>query len=171
MKRFVQVSALLWLVISVLLACEYENKAKPISPRNPENPDIVIIGSEIEGIYLARAATDEGLSVAVLDPRNQPGGQLIQGEMLYLDEPFDDRWQSLLQGRVKELFDLYKKGTTRNAEVNGYPGYLYIRDFDRYETEYVLQAIPSTFKEQAPILGGQAPESRTSTECRCALLC
>lgn len=120
MKRFVQVSALLLLVIWVLFACENQNNARH-TPQNPENPDIVIIGSEIEGIYLARAATDEGLSVVVLDPRDQPGGQLIQGEMLYLDEPFDDRGRSLLQGRVKELFDAYKKGTIRKiAEFKNY---------------------------------------------------
>jgi hypothetical protein len=26
------------------------------------------------------------------------------------------------------------------AELNGYPDYLYVRDYDRYETEYVLEA-------------------------------
>ncbi|WP_442602999.1 FAD-dependent oxidoreductase [Paenibacillus sp. KN14-4R] len=81
-----------------------------------KTPDIVVIGSEIEGVYLARAAKDEGLSVTILDPREKLGGQLIQGEMLYLDEPFDDNGKSLLQGRVKQLFDDYKKGTIRKSE-------------------------------------------------------
>ncbi|WP_019535758.1 FAD-dependent oxidoreductase [Paenibacillus ginsengihumi] len=80
---------------------------------NDSFPDVAVIGSEIEGMYLARAAKDEGLSVVILDPRNQPGGQLVQGEMHFLDEPEDDSRQSLLQGRVKELFDRYKRGDIR----------------------------------------------------------
>lgn len=76
---------------------------------------VVIIGSEIEGIYLARAAMDEGLSVIILDPRDKPGGQLIQGQMQFLDEPIDDQNNSLLQGRVKDLFIRYKKGEIRKA--------------------------------------------------------
>ncbi len=81
-----------------------------------KNPDVVVIGSEIEGIYMARAAADEGLSVVVLDPRDQPGGQVLQGEMLFLDEPTDDDGKTLLQGRVKELFDQFKKGEIRNID-------------------------------------------------------
>ncbi|MDF2670232.1 MAG: FAD-dependent oxidoreductase [Paenibacillus sp.] len=121
------------LIIAVLLisACKQEEVVKK-EPKviDPSKPDIVMIGSEIEGIYLARAARDEGLSVVILDPRELPGGQLIQGEMLYLDEPFADNRDSLLQGRVKELFDLYKKGDIRkksefepyfNALLEGIP--------------------------------------------------
>ncbi|WP_276352395.1 FAD-dependent oxidoreductase [Cohnella caldifontis] len=81
-----------------------------------DHPDIVMIGSEIEGMYLARAAADEGLSVVVLDPRAKPGGQLLEGEMLFLDEPTGDQGQTLLQGRVKELFDGYKSGKIRKLE-------------------------------------------------------
>ncbi len=83
---------------------------------DPSRPDVAIIGSEIEGMYLARAAADEGLSVVVLDPREKPGGQLLEGEMLFLDEPLGDGGQKLLQGRVEELFDLYKSGKIRRLE-------------------------------------------------------
>lgn len=83
--------------------------------------DVVLIGSEIEGIYLAKAAREEGLSVCILDPMDNPGGQLIQGEMLFLDEPVNDGGQSLLQGRVKELFERYKQGDIRKpAEFKRY---------------------------------------------------
>lgn len=75
--------------------------------------DVVVIGSEIEGVYLARAAREEGLSVLILDPRDEPGGQLIQGEMQFLDEPRNDEGRSLLQGRVKELYEKYKRGKIR----------------------------------------------------------
>nr|WP_150959700.1 FAD-dependent oxidoreductase [Aneurinibacillus sp. XH2] len=111
MKRVVW---LLSLVVLLVAGCEGEKK--PGGKDRGSDPDIVLIGSEIEGMYLARAAADEGLNVMVLDPRKQPGGQLIQGEMLYLDEPFDDAGQSLLQGRVKELFDRYKQGEIRKKE-------------------------------------------------------
>jgi monoamine oxidase len=75
--------------------------------------DVVIIGSELEGMYLARAATDEGLHVLVLDPRENYGGQLLQGEMFFLDEPHDHNGKSLLQGEVKKLFDQFKSGKLR----------------------------------------------------------
>ncbi|RJX41772.1 FAD-dependent oxidoreductase [Paenibacillus pinisoli] len=86
-----------------------------------DNPDVVIIGSEIEGAYLARAAQDEGLSVVILDPRKQAGGQLLQGQMLYLDEPTDASNNTLLQGKVGQLFDEYKKGNIRK-----------LKDFEAY---------------------------------------
>jgi hypothetical protein len=88
------------------------SQAKP--PEIPmEKADIVLIGTELEGMYLARAAADEGLKVKIIDPREAVGGQLLQGEMLFLDEPRDDQGRSLVQGRVKELFDGYKSGKLR----------------------------------------------------------
>lgn len=78
-----------------------------------EKVDIALIGSELEGMYLARAAADAGLTVKVLDPREKPGGQLLQGEMLFLDETRDDGYKSLVQGEVKKLFDGFKKASIR----------------------------------------------------------
>jgi hypothetical protein len=78
--------------------------------------DVVIIGSEIEGMYLARAAWDEGLNVLILDPRERPGGQLLEGEMLFLDEPMGDGGQKIVQGRMAKLFDEYKRGKIRKIE-------------------------------------------------------
>ena len=78
-----------------------------------ENVDIVIFGSEIEGMYLARAAADKGLRVKILDPRPQKGGQILQAEMLFLDETWDDQHRTLLQGKPKELFDGFKNGKIR----------------------------------------------------------
>jgi hypothetical protein len=81
-----------------------------------KNAHVVVIGTEIEGMYLARAAKDEGLTVLVLDPREKPGGQLIQGEMLFLDEPTDDKQKTMTQGRVKKMFDRFKQGELRNTK-------------------------------------------------------
>jgi ribosomal protein L18 len=96
-------------------------QAAPVAGLPNENYDIVIIGSELEGMYLARAAADEGLRVKVLDPREQPGGQLLQGEMLFMDEAWDDHHKSLYQGRVKDLMEGYKKGSIRKlSEFTAY---------------------------------------------------
>jgi len=103
---------------------------RPEQPEIPaEKQDIVVIGTELEGMYLARAAADEGLSVKILDPREAIGGQLLQGEMLFLDEPRDDQRHSLLQGRVKELFDAWKKGKIRKlSEFKEYFYHQLLRD-------------------------------------------
>lgn len=95
---------------------------EPAKPPIPvEKTDIALIGTELEGMYLARAAADEGLRVTILDPRDAVGGQLLQGEMLFLDEPHDDSGKSLVQGRVKELFDGFKSGKLRKlSEFAGY---------------------------------------------------
>jgi hypothetical protein len=86
-----------------------------------EQADVVLIGSELEGLYLARAAADEGLSVRILDPRAGFGGQVLQGEMLFLDATSDEHGKSLVQGRVKELFDGFKSGKIRKlAEFKQY---------------------------------------------------
>lgn len=105
--------------------------------------DVVLIGSELEGLYLARAAADEGLSVTVLDPRAAFGGQVLQGEMLFLDATSDAHGKSLVQGRVKELFDGFKSGKIRKLPefkqymeklVKGMPVEQSVR-LDRVETE------------------------------------
>ncbi len=75
-----------------------------------------MIGSELEGLYLARAAADEGLKVKVLDPHKAFGGQILQSQMLFLDETRDDQGHLLAQGRVKELFDGF-----RNAKIRKLP--------------------------------------------------
>jgi hypothetical protein len=113
---------------------EPESTATPVSENQPisnspspdksnmyEHFDVVLIGSEIEGLYLARAALDEGLKVKILDPRQNFGGQLLQAEMQFLDEPKDELNNSLLQGRVKELFNGFKKSTIRKqSEFKSY---------------------------------------------------
>ncbi|WP_068783983.1 FAD-dependent oxidoreductase [Paenibacillus phocaensis] len=83
--------------------------------------DVVMIGSEIEGVLLAKRAHEAGLSVLILDPREKPGGELIQGQMLVLDEPNDNRKRSLVQGELKHLYDGYKAGTIR--KLPAFEGY------------------------------------------------
>lgn len=86
----------------------------PTEPPLPaETVDVAIIGSELEGMYLARAAADEGLTVKVIDPRDKPGGQLLQAEMLFLDETRDAQGKLMVQGRAKELFDGFRNGKIR----------------------------------------------------------
>lgn len=114
MKR-IFVGMIIALLVLIVSACgEQEETVK--RTLDPAKPDVVVIGSEVEGMYLARAAKDEGLTVMIIDPREKPGGQLIQGEMLYLDEPFADRGKSLLQGKIKQLFQSYKKGDIRKKD-------------------------------------------------------
>ncbi|GAA3406465.1 FAD-dependent oxidoreductase [Paenibacillus hodogayensis] len=117
MKKIISGAALLLLLTGVLTGCKdaKQTPAPKVAYGDPDKPDVVVIGSEIEGMYLAKAAKDEGLNVVVLDPREQPGGQLIQGEMQFLDEPSAEGGKSLLQGRVKELFDIYKQGSIRKS--------------------------------------------------------
>lgn len=81
-----------------------------------EQADVVVLGSELEGLYLARAAAEEGLKVKVLDPRKAFGGQVLQGEMLFLDETRDDQHRLLVQGRAKELFDGFRNGKIRKLK-------------------------------------------------------
>lgn len=92
--------------------------------------DVAVIGSEVPGVLLAKAAREHGLRVLILDPRDKPGGELIQGQMQVLDEPNDKRKRSLVQGEFKRLFDAYKAGTVRKAE-----------DFERYFQRW-LRGIP-----------------------------
>lgn len=89
-----------------------EVKNESVNNYPTEQVDIVVIGSELEGLYLARAAMDEGLKVKVLDPHQAFGGQILQSQMLFLDETRDEQGQLLVQGRAKELFDGF-----RNAKI------------------------------------------------------
>ncbi|WP_028547532.1 FAD-dependent oxidoreductase [Paenibacillus sp. UNC451MF] len=116
------------------------NKPQAITPTpTPEPPipsekvDVVVLGSELEGMYLARAAADEGLKVKVLDPREAFGGQVLQGEMLFLDETRDDQYHSLVQGRAKELFDGF-----RNAKIRKLPEF--IQYFDKLKKDIPVES-------------------------------
>jgi hypothetical protein len=107
-------------------AAKFKASAQPLAgtddgrcPDPCEAYDVVVIGSEIEGVLLARAAHDHGRSVLILDPRPGPGGQLLQGQMLVLDEPRDKNRRSLVQGRMKYLYDGYNRGTIRRLEEFG----------------------------------------------------
>ncbi|MGO4276921.1 FAD-dependent oxidoreductase, partial [Paenibacillus sp. TAF58] len=80
MKRHpILLIVLLFAWILFLAACEGDKVHIQNEKNAPGQTHVVVIGSEIEGVYLARAAMDEGLSVIILDPRDKPGGQLIQG--------------------------------------------------------------------------------------------
>ncbi|MCR8630500.1 FAD-dependent oxidoreductase [Paenibacillus radicis (ex Xue et al. 2023)] len=83
-------------------------------PNFAHDPDVVVIGTELEGMYLAQKAKQEGLNVLILEPKSSLGGQLLQGEMLYLDGTYDDQGNSLVQGGMKELFHQYEAGAIRN---------------------------------------------------------
>ncbi|GIP41226.1 hypothetical protein J31TS4_45060 [Paenibacillus sp. J31TS4] len=105
------------------------------TPKETDPPaqtyDVAVIGSEMEGMYLARAAKDEGLKVIVLDPRDKVGGQLLQGEMLFLDETRDEQGRLLVQGRAKELFDGFRSGKIRK-----------LSEFTTYYNDKLAKDIP-----------------------------
>lgn len=83
--------------------------------------DVIVIGSEIQGVLLAKAAQKEGKRVLMLDPRSKPGGELIQGQMMVLDQPNNKQKKSLVQGELKHLFSQYQAGAIRTeAEFNRY---------------------------------------------------
>lgn len=120
-KRAYALRLLVWFLCA-LLVLESDGfpatAAAAIAPASNCGPggtryDVVVIGSEIEGVLLAKKAHEFGLSVLILDPREKPGGELIQGQMLVLDEPNDNRKHSLVQGELKPLYDGYKAGTIR----------------------------------------------------------
>ncbi|MBT2291446.1 FAD-dependent oxidoreductase [Paenibacillus albidus] len=92
--------------------------------------DVVVIGSEIQGVLLAKEARKQGLNVLILDPRSKPGGELIQGQMIVLDDVNDNSKRSLIQGEMKTLFSGYKSGSIRTSS-----------DFDNYFNK-LLQGIP-----------------------------
>ena len=112
--------------------------------------DVVVIGSEIEGVLLARAAHDHGRKVLILDPRPEPGGQLIQGQMLVLDEPRDKSRRSLVQGRLKYLYDAYNRRMIRK-----------IGEFERF-FDALLKPVPIVSGiEIVDVRTGQRGEART----------
>ncbi|MCL9659102.1 FAD-dependent oxidoreductase [Paenibacillus hunanensis] len=93
-----------------------EQAAAEPAPAIDEQYDLVLIGSEIEGVLMAKAAHDEGQKVLILDPREKPGGQLLQGQMLVLDEPNNNKKISLVQGEMKKLYNAYNGGEIRKEQ-------------------------------------------------------
>lgn len=124
-KRTFALRLLVWFLCALLLleSVGFPATASALStPASNCGPgctryDVVMIGSEIEGVLLAKKAHEAGLSVLILDPREKPGGELIQGQMLVLDEPNDNRKHSLVQGELKPLYDGYKAGAIRKLSA------------------------------------------------------
>lgn len=131
-----------------------ESKVESSATYPTENVDVVVIGSELEGLYLARAAMDEGLKVKILDPHQAFGGQILQSQMLFLDETRDEQGHLLVQGRAKELFDGF-----RNAKIRKLPEFttymnklskdipiesgITIQDIEQIQTPDYMHKIPS----------------------------
>ncbi|MDQ1911307.1 FAD-dependent oxidoreductase [Paenibacillus sp. GD4] len=118
-KKWIMVSVIILITIMSSAASAYELTARDSDGgfvlQNPfaKQVDVVVIGTELEGMYLARRAKQEGLKVLILETKERLGGQLIQGEMLYLDGVYNDNGDSLVQGGMKDLFDRYDKGDIR----------------------------------------------------------
>lgn len=122
-------------LITVLLLPWLGNLSHPVTAQASAGVatstyDVVVIGSEIQGVLLAKEAHALGLNVIILDPRSKPGGELIQGQMLFLDDVNDNSKRSLVQGEIKNLFTGYKAGTIRKTA-----------DFERYYNK-VIKGIP-----------------------------
>lgn len=103
------------LILALIITLPFHGPAKPAGAAPAVKPaaghyDVVVIGSEIQGVLLAREVQKQGMKVLILDPRPKPGGELIQGQMLFLDDVNDNHKKSLLQGEIKNLFTAYKKG-------------------------------------------------------------
>ncbi|MDF2723857.1 MAG: hypothetical protein K0Q59_3532, partial [Paenibacillus sp.] len=138
---------------------------EPVKPAPPPEPvipvekfDIVMFGTEMEGLYLARAATDEGLTVKILDPRDKVGGQLLQGEMLFLDETKDEAGRSLVQGRIKQLFDGFKSAKIRKKDE-------YVRYIDELRKDIPIESgITIAAVKSAPPPSGGTDATVTSVD-------
>ncbi|MGF7048272.1 hypothetical protein J2T13_002779 [Paenibacillus sp. DS2015] len=120
------------LTFQFLLSNPFVVTAQSKSPSvvTPSHYDVVVIGSEIQGVLLAREARNLGLKVLILDPRSKPGGELIQGQMYSLDDVNDNNGKSLVQGEIKNLFDRYNAGTIRKS-----------LDFESYYNK-IIKGIP-----------------------------
>ena len=118
------------LIGTLIAAHAIHIQAKPLAEIHENHYDVVIIGSEIQGVLLAKEAHKLGLKVKILDPRPKPGGELIQGQMFFLDDVNDNHRRSLVQGEIKNLFAGYKAGTIRKTA-----------DFKRYYDQ-VIRDIP-----------------------------
>lgn len=100
------------------------------TPYEDGSIDVVIVGSELEGLYLAARAKEAGLHPLVLEPADRIGGQLLRAQMLYLDGVYDENGKPLMQGEFRRLFNAYLDGKIRK-----------LADFRKY-VEELVRGIP-----------------------------
>ncbi|GGG61583.1 FAD-dependent oxidoreductase [Paenibacillus radicis (ex Gao et al. 2016)] len=121
--RIIMVFVMLSIVFQLVAPSSLEPhlQAEPSCGKDCSYYDVIVIGSEIQGVLLAKEVRKARKSVLILDPRTQTGGELIQGQMQFLDIPNDRKNKSIVQGEIKYLFDAYKSGSIRKAhEFNQY---------------------------------------------------
>lgn len=85
--------------------------------------DLIVVGSEPEGVAAAVAAARNGLDVLLLDPRETPGGLLTRGWLATLDMNYDPEGNLLTRGIFREFFRQlegisFDVGTAREALEN-----------------------------------------------------
>ncbi|MHA6531768.1 FAD-dependent oxidoreductase [Paenibacillus sp. BAC0078] len=131
-QRFksILIAALILLLLLLSIKPSRTTAVRSTVPSGTSGYDVVVIGSEIQGVLLAKEAVKAGLKVLMLDPRSKPGGELIQGQMFFLDDVNDNKRRSLVQGEIKNLFTGYKAGKIRKAA-----------DFNKYYDK-LIQGIP-----------------------------
>lgn len=66
--------------------------------------DLVVLGSEPEGIAAAIASARNGLQVLMIDSRQDPGGLITQGWLNTLDMNYDPQGNLLTRGIFEEFF-------------------------------------------------------------------
>ncbi|MFP4974651.1 FAD-dependent oxidoreductase [Paenibacillus sp. CN-4] len=124
MSKVANPARLRWMIVVLAAVWLLHNVGVPpasASPAADKTYDVVVIGSEIQGMLLAKEARAGGLDVLVLDPRPHPGGELIQGKMFFLDDVNDNSKRSLVQGEIRTLMKGFKKGSIRkDADFQNY---------------------------------------------------
>jgi hypothetical protein len=101
--------------------------------------------SGFSNIMLKYKSQDSGLKLRGLNVTNQRDGEVIINALLIYDvDPSNAQSvdSAVKKGKAEIPYICnYLRNTMpgfENAQINGFPDYLYIRDYNRYETKYVL---------------------------------
>lgn len=133
------------IVICFFISSDYACSEPKISESDikEEKVDVGLIGSELEGTYLACAVKDSGLRAKIIDTHPEPGGQLLRGKMCFLDSPHTRSGKRIEQGRVRELLEGFREGKIRNDEEFGLYYYKLLSNIP-YEGGVKIHAVHST---------------------------
>ncbi|UMZ75090.1 FAD-dependent oxidoreductase [Natranaerofaba carboxydovora] len=109
-KHYILVGAIFLLAIIILIAV-FTLRGPNISYKNPPSPDgikefdVIVYGSEPEGISAAVSAARSDLDVLLITEDEEVGGLMTLGRLNFIDMNYDDDGTLLTRGLFKEFYD------------------------------------------------------------------
>ena len=123
MKKKASVSGVLVLGIIIMLLIFSKDKLRVRGPKiisDQEVFDVIVVGSDPEGIAAGLAASRNGMKTLLVDKRNNLGGLMTVGGLNFIDMNYGPEGEILTRGIFEEFYNKINKFNIRRTKKNSF---------------------------------------------------